>query len=77
MGVSPEGFYHTIKNIEFFKAIYHQAEKKRFDIYDIGKNIVVNFSGALSSIHTGILSTYLLWIIAGLVVLLLVNHVGF
>ena len=77
MGVSPEGFYHTIKNAEFFKAIYHQAEKKRFDIYDIGKNIVVIFSGALSSIHTGILSTYLLWIIAGLVILLLVNHVGF
>jgi formate hydrogenlyase subunit 3/multisubunit Na+/H+ antiporter MnhD subunit len=77
MGMSAEGFYHTIKNIGIFKAIYQQAEKKRFDVYDIGKNIAGNVSDALSSIHTGILSTYLLWILTGLVILLLVNHVGF
>jgi len=77
MGVSPEGFYHTIKNMEIFKAIYHQAEKKRFDVYYIAKNIVVKVSDALSSTHTGILSTYLLWILAGLVILLLINYVGF
>jgi proton-translocating NADH-quinone oxidoreductase chain M len=77
MGISPEGFYHTIKNTKILKAIYHQAEKKRFDVYFVGKNIVVKVSDTLSSTHTGILSTYLLWILAGLVILLLVNYVGF
>ena len=77
MGISAEGFYSTIKNMEIFRAIYHQAEKKKFDLYFIGKNIATNISDALSSIHTGILSTYLLWILAGLVILLLTNYIGF
>ncbi|GAH61968.1 unnamed protein product, partial [marine sediment metagenome] len=77
MGVSPEGFYHTIKNIKILKAIYHQAEKKRFDVYYIAKNIVVKVSDALSGTRTGILSTYLLWILAGLaILLLLIDYVG-
>jgi formate hydrogenlyase subunit 3/multisubunit Na+/H+ antiporter MnhD subunit len=73
MGVSPEGFYSTIKNMKIFGAIYHQAEKKRFDIYSMGKNIALKVSDGLSSTHTGILPTYLLWIFTGLVVLLLIG----
>jgi len=78
MGVSPEGFYNTIKNMEIFKAIYHQAERKRFDIYHISKNIGVNICNALSSIHTGVLPRYIVWVLAGLAVLLLwITFVGF
>lgn len=76
MQVSAEGFYHTIKNMQIFKAIYHQAEKKRFDIYDIGKNIGVNISNALSSIHTRALPRYLVWVLVGLIILLLlINYI--
>jgi len=75
MAVSPEGFYHTIKNVKVLKAIYDQAEKKRLDVYDIAKSLASQISAALSSIHTGILSTYLLWILAGLVILLLANYI--
>jgi len=71
MGVSAEGFYHTIKNTGVLKAIYHQAEKKRFDIYDIGKNIGDKICNALSSIHTGVLPRYITWLLAGLAILLL------
>ena len=80
MGISPDGFYNTVKNIEIFKAIYHQAEKKRFDIYHIGRNIGVSISDALSSIHTGVLPRYIVWVLAGLAILLLlllINSVGF
>jgi len=75
MGVSAEGFYHTIKNTGILKAIYHQAEKKRFDIYDIGKNIGVKICNALSGIHTGVLPRYITWLLAGLAILLLL--IGF
>jgi len=80
MGISPEGFYGTVKNTEIFKAIYHQAEKKRFDIYHIGRNIGVSISDALSSIHTGVLPRYIVWVLAGLAILLLlllIHSVGF
>ena len=78
MGISPEGFYNTVKNIEIFKAIYHQAEKKRFDIYHTSKNIGVNICNALSDIHTGVLPRYIVWVLAGLAILLLwISFVGF
>jgi formate hydrogenlyase subunit 3/multisubunit Na+/H+ antiporter MnhD subunit len=81
MGVSPEGFYSTIKNMKIFGAIYHQAEKNRFDIYHVVRNIGVSISDALSSIHTGGLPRYIIWwILAGLAILLvslLINYVGF
>jgi len=70
-------FYGPIKSLSFLKGLYDRAEKGRFDIYNIGRNIVGNISDALSYIHTGILSTYLLWILAGLVILLLINYIGF
>ncbi|UCE99352.1 MAG: hypothetical protein JSV82_09365 [Planctomycetota bacterium] len=78
MGVSAEGFYHTIKNIGIFKAIYHHAGKKRFDIYHLGRNIGVSICDALSSIHTGVLPRYIVWLLAGLaILLLLIYYVGF
>ena len=70
-------FYGPIKSLSFLKRLYSRAEKGYFDIYNIGKNIASNISDALSVIHTGILPTYLLWILAGLVVLLLINYVRF
>jgi len=54
---------------------YHRAQKKWFDIYSIGKNIGVNISNALSSIHTGVLPSYLVWVLAGLAILLLINYI--
>jgi len=69
-------FYGPIKSLSFLKGLYDRAEKGYFDIYNIGKNIASNISGALSIIHTGILSTYLLWILAGLVVLLLISKLA-
>jgi len=78
MGISPDGFYSTIKNTQVFKAIYHQAEKKRFDIYDLVKNIGINICEVLSSIHTGVLSRYIVWVLAGVAILvLLISYARF
>ncbi|MFH2070344.1 MAG: proton-conducting transporter membrane subunit [Elusimicrobiota bacterium] len=65
-------FYQTIRDIPFFKVMYYLAERKTFDIYNWGKNIVLSFAGILSFLHTGNLHTYITWCIVGVVILLFV-----
>lgn len=64
-------FYKTIGEFKFFSVIYHQAERKWFDIYDITRQIVFYIGRWLSRAHTGILTAYAIWIFAGLVILIL------
>jgi len=63
-------FYQTVKDIGFFKQMYFLAEKKIFDIYDWGKNIILSISSVLSFAHTGNLHTYLIWCFTGILILL-------
>ena len=63
-------FYNTIKDFALFKGIYRKAEEKLFDIYDLGRNSVSIFTKGLQKIHTGVLTTYLSWILVGLAILL-------
>ena len=62
-------FYNTVKEIGLLKVIYSLAEKKMFDLYEVLKNIFAYFTEMLRALHTGILLTYLLWVLIGLVVL--------
>ena len=66
------GFYNTIQDFRFFSVIYKQAEKKWFDIYDITARLVLDVGHWLSKAHTGILTAYAMWIIAGLVLLMVI-----
>lgn len=68
---TPE-FYKTISEIGFFSWMYQKAEKKWFDLYDITKGIVLWCSHQLSSAHTGVLPGYVLWVFAGLIIMLLI-----
>ncbi len=68
-------FYKTIGALKVFNFFYEKARKKWFDIYDIGKVAVLSLSTALSRCHTGILSTYLMWMIFGTAILLLILKV--
>ena len=68
---TPE-FYKTIGEFRFFSWIYKKAEEKWFDIYDISKKFVLWFSHQLSEAHTGVLPGYVIWIIAGLIIMLLI-----
>ncbi|MDP4223574.1 MAG: proton-conducting transporter membrane subunit [Bacteroidota bacterium] len=68
---TPE-FYKTIAEIGFFSWMYKKAEKKWFDVYDLSKQFVLWVSHGLSEAHTGLLPAYVLWIFAGLVVMLLI-----
>lgn len=63
--------YSTISDANFFSTIYHMAEKKWFDIYDLSKEAVFGINKILSRCHTGVLPLYTVWLIAGLIVLLI------
>jgi len=68
---TPE-FYKTISEIGFFSWMYKKAEEKWFDIYDVSKQFVLWFSHQLSRAHTGVLPAYVIWVFAGLIIMLLI-----
>jgi NADH:ubiquinone oxidoreductase subunit 5 (subunit L)/multisubunit Na+/H+ antiporter MnhA subunit len=68
---TPE-FYKTISEIGFFSWMYKKAEKKWFDIYDLSKQFVLWLSHQLSEAHTGVLPNYVIWVFAGLIIMLLI-----
>ena len=65
-------FYKTITEFRFFAVIYKKAEERFFDIYDISKQFVLWFSHILSDAHSGVLTAYILWVFAGLIIMLLI-----
>jgi len=70
-------FYDTIKNLGTFRAIYMQAEKRLFDIYDWGTKFVFFFIRRLRQIHSGALPTYLSWSLLGMLVLFIIMLLRF
>lgn len=70
--ISGIDFYNTIKQeIGIIRWIYSLAERKMFDIYEIGKNIAFGIGGFFRYLHNGVLPTYLVWTLLGMLVLLL------
>jgi formate hydrogenlyase subunit 3/multisubunit Na+/H+ antiporter MnhD subunit len=71
-GYSTTEFYKTIGEFRFFSWIFKKAVERWFDIYDLLKNWVLWLSHQLSEAHTGILPVYVIWIFAGLIIMLLI-----
>ena len=59
-------FYNTIKETGPLQYIYKKAEAKTFDIYEQAKKLSV-ISRPFQSLHNGVLPTYLVWILLGMV----------
>jgi hypothetical protein len=49
-----------------FRAFYAAARQKAFDIYDVGTKVLFYFVDVLRAAHTGLLPTYLTWLVAGM-----------
>jgi formate hydrogenlyase subunit 3/multisubunit Na+/H+ antiporter MnhD subunit len=71
-GYSTPEFYKTFVEFRFFSWIYKKAEERWFDIYDLSKTSVLWLSHQLSEAHTGVLPGYIIWIFAGLIIMLLI-----
>jgi formate hydrogenlyase subunit 3/multisubunit Na+/H+ antiporter MnhD subunit len=65
-------FYKTFTEFRFLTLIYKKAEEGWFDIYDLSKKFVLGVSHQLSEEHTGVLSGYIIWACAGLIIMLLI-----
>ncbi len=69
-------FYRSIKDSKILGGIYRAADKKSFDIYDVAKRVLNYFIGMLKYLHSGLLSNYVIWVVAGILVLLIVLMKG-
>ena len=69
MRVSGARFFDTVRDTGCLKAFYSAAEKKLFDIYNITFRFLGGLGGILSELHNGLLSRYVVWCLAGIVVL--------
>jgi heme/copper-type cytochrome/quinol oxidase subunit 2 len=65
-------FYRTVQEMQPFRTIYKMADKKFFDLYDVGSGLTFFVSKVLKLFHGGVLTSYLGWYLVGLIVLLLV-----
>jgi formate hydrogenlyase subunit 3/multisubunit Na+/H+ antiporter MnhD subunit len=65
-------FYKTFGEFRLLAWAYKKAEEKWFDIYDLSKQSVLWISHKLSDEHTGVLPGYILWVFAGLIIMLLI-----
>jgi len=69
--VSGVDFYGTVREMKPLGLLYNWAEKKHFDCYVVGLRFADFVGGLLSGLHNGLLSRYVLWCLAGLIVLYL------
>ncbi len=69
--VSGAEFYDTIKDIKPLAVLYKNEEAGTLDIYTLGGRAVCFFTGRLQRLHNGILSTYLVWCLIGMMVMFL------
>jgi formate hydrogenlyase subunit 3/multisubunit Na+/H+ antiporter MnhD subunit len=66
------GFYQTLRDFKIISWFFDRAEERWFDIYELSKRLTLWFSNVVSNAHTGVLSVYIIWIIAGLMIMLLI-----
>jgi formate hydrogenlyase subunit 3/multisubunit Na+/H+ antiporter MnhD subunit len=71
-GFSTSEFYKTITEFPAFSWIYKKAEEGWFDIYDLSKKSVLWISHEFSEAHTGVLTGYVIWVFAGLIIMLMI-----
>jgi len=71
MRLSGTEFYNTIKEYGLLGVIYKKAEAGFFDIYEQGKALVFGIGGFFQYLHNGVLPTYLVWTLLGMMGLFL------
>ncbi|MCX5687992.1 MAG: proton-conducting transporter membrane subunit [Candidatus Omnitrophica bacterium] len=71
MRLSGTEFYNTVKEYGVLGFIYKKAEAGFFDLYEQVKKMVLGLGGFFQYLHNGILPTYLVWTLLGMMGLFL------
>lgn len=64
-------FYKSLQEFKWLDSIYRKAKNKWFDLYDLLRQFFTWMGRYFSKAHTGVLHDYVLWVFAGVVILLL------
>ena len=67
--VTGTGFYDTIRDIRPFGFIFRMGETRLLDIYHFGGKLSFAFAHLLQRVHHGVLTGYVAWLLAGLILL--------
>jgi len=72
--MKPSGleFYNNIKEMPFLQFMYNRAEEKLFDIYEQGKKLTLAINSFFRYLHNGVLPTYCVWVLLGMIVIFLI-----
>ena len=70
MWINGTHFYLTIREMPFIRNLYDMQEKGFFDPYNWLGRLGTSITWVLRKIHNGMLSWYLSWSLAGIVILL-------
>ncbi len=65
-GITGTDFFNTIKELRLMQVIYKKLEAGLLDIYAQGKKIIFFLSGIFQYLHNGVLPTYLVWCLLGM-----------
>ncbi len=65
--VNPEEFYDTISKLGILSSIYQNAHDGVFDIYHQGRKFMLSAGRFLQYMHNGVLPTYLVWALLGMI----------
>jgi len=75
--MSGTGFYLTVRNLPIIRGFYTDAEREAFDPYRVVGQYGLRVVEWLRGLHSGILETYVTWVLAGaMLVLALVFLLG-
>ncbi len=70
--ISGTDFYDTIKDMKALGGIYKKEAAGGLDLYNITRNAVYYFTRQLQHLHNGVLPTYLVWCLLGMIGMFLV-----
>ena len=73
--ISGTDFYNTIKDVKALGGIYKKEASGNLDLYNITRNAVYYFTRQLQRLHNGVLPTYLVWCLLGMIGMFLVIFV--
>jgi len=65
-------FYNEVRDMTLLRNMYQAAERKYFDLYDLGSRSTFAFSRIFRRAHPGQLQLYLLYILVGFFIFLLI-----
>lgn len=69
-------FYNTVKDINSLGNFYNREESGSLDLYNISARFIRYFTGYFQRLHNGILPTYMVWCLLGMIGMFAVIFMG-